>query len=125
MDAREALAELTELSAQVDAAAVLGEDGSIEAATDDALGQRLADAARELLATAAAVRSAVEVTRVEVALPEGSVFVVREGPRSVVAVTIPDPTPGLVLYDLRTCLRRIDQPGPRRRRRTPKDADDS
>jgi predicted regulator of Ras-like GTPase activity (Roadblock/LC7/MglB family) len=124
MDAREALAELTELSSQLEAAAVLGSDGSVEAATDDARAQALAEVAREFLAAADRVRSdGPEVTRVEVALPEGSVFVVREGERSAAAVTIPEPTPGLVLYDLRTCLRRIDPPRPRRRRSTPKESD--
>jgi predicted regulator of Ras-like GTPase activity (Roadblock/LC7/MglB family) len=124
MDAREALAELTELSSQLEAAAVLGADGSVEAATDDALAQRLADVARELLAASDGVRAGgPEVTRVEVALSEGSVFVVREGDRSAVAVTIPEPTAGLVLYDLRTCLRRIDPPRPRRRRTPTKGTD--
>jgi hypothetical protein len=122
MDAKEALSELMELSSQVEAAAVLRPDGTVEAATDDAVGARLADAARDLLATAAGVRPSAEVTRVEVALPAGSVFVVREGERSVVATTISEPTAALVLYDLRTCLRRIDAPK-RRRRRKPKEAD--
>jgi hypothetical protein len=122
MDAKEALSELMELSSQVEAAAVLRSDGTVEAATDDAVGGRLADAARNLLATAAGVRPSAEVTRVEVALPEGSVFVVREAERSVVATTISEPTAALVLYDLRTCLRRIDAPKPRRRRK-PKEPD--
>jgi predicted regulator of Ras-like GTPase activity (Roadblock/LC7/MglB family) len=122
MNAQEALAELTELSSQIEAAVVLDADGSVDAATDEAVGQRLADAARELLATAARIRPSEKVTRVDVALPQGSVFVVREGERSAAALTIPEPTAGLVLYDLRTCLRRIDVPKPRRVRKA-KDAD--
>jgi hypothetical protein len=113
VNAQEALAELTDLSSQVEAVAILGPDGGVEAATDAALAPRLADVAGELLATAANVRAeGPEVTRVEVALPEASVFVVREAGRSAVAVTIREPTAGLVLYDLRTCLRRIESPSP-------------
>jgi hypothetical protein len=117
VNVQEALSELMELSSQVEVAVVLLEDGSIEGASDEARGARLADAARDLLETAARVRPSAEVTRLDVALPEGSVFVVREGARSAAAVTIPEPTAGLVLYDLRTCLRRIDTPKPRRRRK--------
>ena len=124
MDARAALAELTELSSQVEAAAVLDADGKAQASTpDDAVtAERLAAAARDALEAAGAVRAAAEVTRVEVTLPEGGLFVVREGGRTAVATTIPEPTAGLVLYDLRTCLRRLDEPKPKpkpsRRRKT-------
>jgi hypothetical protein len=117
VNVHEALGELMELSSQVEVAVVLHEDGSIEGASDEARAARLADAARDLLETAARVRPAADVTRLDVALPEGSVFVVREGARSAAAVTIPEPTAGLVLYDLRTCLRRIDTPQPRRTRK--------
>ena len=64
---------------------------------------------RDLLAAAADVRPSGEVSRVEVALEEGSVFVVLEGGRTAVATTVPEPTAGLVLYDLRTALRRLEE----------------
>jgi predicted regulator of Ras-like GTPase activity (Roadblock/LC7/MglB family) len=119
MDARAALAELAELSSQVEAAALLDADGKAEASTPDdaATAERLASAAREALEAAGTVRSAAEVTRVEVSLPEGGLFVVREGGRAAVATTIPEATAGLVLYDLRTCLRRLDEPKPKQSRR--------
>ena len=122
MDARAALAELTELSSQVEAAALLeaGDGPAVSTPADEATAERLAAAAREALEAAASVRPGAEVTRVEVTLPHGGLFVVREGGRTAVATTIPDPTAGLVVYDLRTCLRRIDEPAPRRRRRTKK-----
>ena len=64
------------------------------------------------------------VSRVEVRRAEGSVFVVSEGGRSAVATTIPEPTAGLVVYDLRTALHRLDEgkaeKAPRKR---PDDAD--
>ena len=118
MDAQEALAELSELSAQVENAVVLRGD-SVEGSLGrpDAV-ERLARAVDGLLAAAAAVRlGGPEVERVEVVLPAGGVFVVRDGDRVAAATTVPEPTAGLVLYDLRTCLRRIEEPAPKRRRK--------
>ena len=61
--------------------------------------------------------SAQEVHRVDVELADGSLFVLREGGRTITATTGPHPTTGLVVYDLRTCLHRIDeQPKPKRKR---------
>jgi hypothetical protein len=56
------------------------------------------------------------VTRAEVELAEGSLFVLREGARTIAATTGPRPTAGLVAYDLRTCLQRIAEGKPKRRR---------
>jgi len=42
----------------------------------------------------------------------GRVFVVTEGGRSAVARTVPEPTAGLVVYDLRTALHRFDEDQP-------------
>jgi predicted regulator of Ras-like GTPase activity (Roadblock/LC7/MglB family) len=110
MGPAEALAELTELSSQVVAAAILDESGSVLASTGPERGEELARTAAELLAAAADVRPAgPAVTRVEVALPGGSLFVVSEGGRVAVATTVPEPTPGLVVYDLRTALRRVEE----------------
>lgn len=128
MQAADALSELRELSAQIERAVVLREDGSLLAATPDepAAAERLAAAARELCAAAAELRSGgPEVARVEVELAEGALFVVREGGRTIAARTCPRPTAGLVVYDLRTCLERLREaeaaagaaPGRRPRRR--------
>jgi predicted regulator of Ras-like GTPase activity (Roadblock/LC7/MglB family) len=109
MDPEAALAELTELSAQVETAAVLAADGSVVAATvSPERAAALAVAAGRLGDAAAAVRpGGPAISRVEVRLPEGSAFLVDEGGRRIVATTVPEPTAGLVVYDLRTCLRRI------------------
>ncbi len=125
MDAAEALAELTELSSQVERAVVLRADGSVLASTadDDASAQALATAALELLAAAFELRAAPqEVSRVEVELAEGALFVLHEDGRTIAATTGPEPTSGLVAYDLRTCLQRISEPEKPKRRRTPKAA---
>ena len=120
MDAAQALAELVELSSQVERAVVLRADGSVLAATPagDAAAATLARAALDVLATAFELRSAPqEVTRVEVELEEGALFVLRDGGRTIAAVTGPQPTAGLVAYDLRTCLERIEPDKPKRRSR--------
>jgi hypothetical protein len=126
MDANQALAELKELSSQVERAVVLDASGSLLASTDDA-GEALTRAALDLLAAAGELHaSADEVTRAEVELGEGGLFVLREGGRTIAATTGPNPTSGLVAYDLRKCLQGIDEEKPKRRRTTrkPKEGED-
>lgn len=113
MDAAQALADLTEVSAQIEAAAVVAADGTLVAATDEARGAALARAAVELLAAAEEVRPGVR--QLEAATRAGSVFVVRGDGTVVVAATTPKPTSGLVFYDLRTCLRAFEEKPKRRR----------
>ncbi len=118
MEAAQALRELLELSSQIEAAAVLGSDGTVVASSpegEDAAG-RLASAATELLNAASELGGQQEASRVEVEIAEGALFVVREGSRTIVARTGPEPTAGLVVYDLRTSLRSIDEPAPKKRR---------
>ena len=129
MDAAAALADLTEISSQVETAVVFGSDGSTLASTfaDDAGAARLVGAAQELLAAAGELPSGAgrELTQLEVGLHEGSVFVVRDGELAIAATTSARPTAGLVLYDLRTCLRALapaEPPAKKRRARKPPDA---
>ena len=61
------------------------------------------------------------MTRVEVELDEGAIFVLTEGGHTVAASTGPRPTSGLVVYDLRTCAQAIDAAPKRRRARKPKE----
>lgn len=120
MDAAQALAELKELSSQVERAVVLRADGSVLASTiaDEVQSESFARSALELVAAAFELRSAPEeVTRVEVELADGAVFVLREGGRTIAATTEPGPTAGLVVYDLRTCLQGIDEAKPKRTRK--------
>jgi predicted regulator of Ras-like GTPase activity (Roadblock/LC7/MglB family) len=118
MDVAQALAELTELSSQVERAVVLDGSGAVLGSTsaDVDTTERLASAARDLLSAAADLHTS-QVTRVEVELGHGAVFVLREGGRTIAAVTPPHPISGLVAYDLRTCLSGIDDaPKPKRTR---------
>jgi predicted regulator of Ras-like GTPase activity (Roadblock/LC7/MglB family) len=127
MDAAQALADLTEISSQIRAAVVLAADGSAIAATpDETRSAELAGAARELLEAAArASGEGRRVAQLEVSTREGSVFVVRDEERTIAATTGPEPTVGLVFYDLKSCLRSIaaeEKPKPRPKQRSGKDA---
>ncbi|HWM14549.1 MAG TPA: hypothetical protein VNO56_08715 [Gaiellaceae bacterium] len=105
MDAAQALADLVEISAQIETAVLAEANGTVLASTlaDDERAQAVARDAVELLRGAAGAGG--EPVQLEAAVPEGSVFVVRDDERLVAAVTGRDPTAGLVLYDLKTCLR--------------------
>jgi Roadblock/LC7 domain len=113
MDAAQALQELTELSSQVERAVVLDAKGALLGSTtpDDSATQTLARAALELVAAAGELQPSGDVT-----LAEGGLFVLRDGKHAIAATTGPSPTAGLVVYDLRTCLRALDVPAPKRRR---------
>jgi predicted regulator of Ras-like GTPase activity (Roadblock/LC7/MglB family) len=108
VDAAQALADLTEISSQIECAVMLDEKGGVVASTlgDADRTTRVADAARALLQAAESVGESSEpLAQLEVATLDGSVFVVRDQGRAVAAVTSPEPTVGLVFYDLRSCLR--------------------
>ena len=128
MDATSALADLTEISSQIVHAVVLLEDGSVLASTIAAEDRtkRLATTALDLLAAAAEVplQGERELAQLEVALGDGSVFVVRDGGRLVVATAVAGRPSGLVLYDLRTLPARHRRDGrgdePAARKRSPR-----
>jgi len=108
VDVVQALADLTEISSQIEAAVLFGADGTVEGSTlgDDGRATALAQAAARLLEQADALRGdEAGVTQIEAATGEGCVFVVRDGERRIAATTIPNPTVGLVFYDLKSCLR--------------------
>jgi predicted regulator of Ras-like GTPase activity (Roadblock/LC7/MglB family) len=116
MDAKQALADLTEISSQIRSAVLLAEDGAVAASTlDDERAGQMAEAARALLEAAERTRPSLgpgALTQLEVATLTGSVFVVRDHGRVITAITGPEPTVGLVFYDLKTCLRNAADPGP-------------
>jgi predicted regulator of Ras-like GTPase activity (Roadblock/LC7/MglB family) len=127
VDAAQVLRDLTEISSQIEAAVLVAADGPVLAATlaDETSAERLAAAAQALVATAErAPRVSGEgpLVQLEVATMDGNVFVVRDRERVVAAVTSPDPTAGLVFYDLKSCLRAAaaeqgdGKPRPRARR---------
>ena len=114
MDAEQALADLMEVSSQVEAAVVLDAAGELLASTlpSAEATESFVAAVRGLLPAVADARAgtaAGEPTQLEVALEGGSVFVAGDGARTVAAVTDPEPTAGLVFYDLRTALRALTE----------------
>lgn len=131
MDAAQAIADLTEISPQVQDVVVIAADGSLTGSNlaVAAAAERLADGARRLLDAAEGLRPGV--AQLEAATTSGSVFVVRDGERLIAATTTPEPTVGLVFYDLKTCLRSITgagaaepeaaEPAPKPRRRSKKE----
>ncbi len=127
MDAAQALADLTEISSQIEAAVLFDESGALQGSTldGDAPAQALAKAAAELLERAESLRTeGGEVTQLEASTAGGSVFVVRSGARRIAATTGPAPTVGLVFYDLKSCLRGADAEPPAAKRPRRKKADD-
>jgi hypothetical protein len=120
MDPVQALADLTEISSQIEAAVLFDEAGDLGGSTlaDARAAAAFARAASQLIERSSALASGDRgVTQVEASTPDGSVFVVQEGSRRIAATTTPDPTVGLVFYDLKSCLRGLDDT-PKRRRAT-------
>lgn len=110
MDAQQALADLTEISSQIEAAVVFDEKGKVAGSTlgEPGRADELAAAAKELLAAAAGLKAGESpLTQLEVATGEGSVFVVRDGQTCIAATTGSNPTVGLVFYDLKSALKNV------------------
>jgi len=125
VDAAQAISDLTEISPQVRHVAVVEADGSVTGSnlSDPTAAERLASGAKRLVEEAQTLRS--DVAQLEAATLNGSVFVVRDGERMIAATTTPEPTVGLVFYDLKTCLRSVDEPKkPAPRKRAPKKTTD-
>jgi predicted regulator of Ras-like GTPase activity (Roadblock/LC7/MglB family) len=114
MDAAQALADLTEISAQIESAVLADHDGTVVASTlaDESAAKSFAEAAAELLSGAEEVRTepgSEPLVQVEAAALDGSVFVAKDERHLVAAVTKRHPTVGLVFYDLKTCLRMLER----------------
>ena len=111
MDPATAIRELKDLSTQIEAVVLAGSDGLPIASTlaDDSAA-RVARLATDLVSRADGVRSDLgreALAQLQAATPDGSVFVVLDSGRVAVATTGPDPTVGLVFYDLKTLLRQV------------------
>jgi predicted regulator of Ras-like GTPase activity (Roadblock/LC7/MglB family) len=124
VDAAAALERLREISSQVRSAVIFERGGKIVGSTlgDEERAKRVAAEAEALLDDVEKRRSgadgAAEFAQLDVALRDGSVFLVRDGNRLIVATTAPEPTVGLVFYDLKSTLRELEtkaKPEPRKR----------
>jgi predicted regulator of Ras-like GTPase activity (Roadblock/LC7/MglB family) len=122
----QALADLTEISTQVESAVVFDREGTVLGSTlDDERAGRLAATALELVGAAESAAKADQLVQFDVMLADGSVFVAVDGDRLIAATTGPEPTVGLVFYDLKSCLRGLAEEKPKPRRRTKKKADEA
>ena len=100
------------MSEDVVAAVILDRKGEPSAATvDDDRANAVAEIAGGMLAYGDALRGEASIQRLEALTPGGSIFVLREGNRVVVAATGTDPVTGLVLHDLRSTLRKLGSRG--------------
>ncbi len=125
MDATQAIADLTEISSQIEAVVVSDAEGAVLGTNIKGAdrAKRVAEGAARLLdeAGSAATGREGQLAQLEAATPEGSVFVVREEGRTIAATTSPDPTVGLVFYDLKSCLRSLaEAPAPAPRKHAPR-----
>ena len=113
-DGKTALSELTEISSQVESAVIVGVDGEVVASTlPDDRAKQLAASAKSLFEEAGRSGEG-ELTHLEVATSDGSLFVVRDGELLIAATSAAEPTSGLVFYDLKACLRRaVAKPKPK------------
>jgi len=124
VDAAEALKDLTEISSQIEAAVLVTSNGQTLASTldDDGATERLSTAVRSLVDATTRAAGERTLVQLEAATSGGSLFVVRDDERIVAAVTRPEPTAGLVFFDLKSCLRAAaaevgdGKPRPRARR---------
>ena len=116
MNAEPALTELLEVSPQIRAAVIAERPGALLASSypsGDDRGRHLAELADRMLDEADEARAQLgrePVVQLEIATPDGSVFVVSDGHHTVLAATDDEPTVGLVFYDLKTVLRSLRTP---------------
>jgi hypothetical protein len=113
MDARQALADLQEISPQLEAAVIFAPGGDVDASTlaDAESSREVARLGGRLLDEAGLLRSETPspVSQIHANLGGGNIFVVREAGRSMVAISAAEPTVGLVFYDLRSALRSLGE----------------
>ena len=106
----EPLDELIEISSQIDAAVLFDATGKVIASTlPDDRATRLASSARALFEEAGRAGEG-DPTQLEAATAAGSLFVVSDGENLIAASTSPEPTAGLVFYDLKSTLRSAAKP---------------
>ena len=117
-DGKTALAELMEISAQIETAVLFGADGEVVASTlADERAKQVAASASALFEEAGRAGMG-ELTHLEAVTGDGSLFVAREGDLLAAVSTSSgsEPTAGLIFYDLKACLRKAaEKPKPKPR----------
>jgi predicted regulator of Ras-like GTPase activity (Roadblock/LC7/MglB family) len=120
MEVEQALAELTEISSQIELALIFDSRGELVGTTlaDNHLADYLAFGATALFACSRRVTAEErgEPTQIELTYPDASVLLVRDGDLSIMTFTSPDPISGLAFFELRACLKKLVGGKPKRRR---------
>jgi predicted regulator of Ras-like GTPase activity (Roadblock/LC7/MglB family) len=124
--AAQALTDMIEISAQIQAAVVFDRDGTVLASTlEDDRARMLAGSALGFLRAAEEARPDEETgfAQLDASLRDGCVFLVADGDHVIAATTAPEPTVGLVFYDLKRCLDGVGEesvePEPAKPKRAP------
>jgi hypothetical protein len=109
MDAKSLLADLLEVSGQVEAAAIVTRAGEVVAGTDEESASALGTAIHSLAGSANDVSGPTDqaLVQLQVSLSGSCVFIAQDEQHSIGCVTVPHPTAGLVFYDLKSTLRRL------------------
>jgi predicted regulator of Ras-like GTPase activity (Roadblock/LC7/MglB family) len=119
MDAAQALTELADISSQIEWALIFDARGDLIEATlaDRSRAESLAFGAAALLACSTRVGGPErgEPIQVELVYPEGSLLIVRQDDLRILALTSPDPIAGLAFFELRNCLRKLNEAKPKKR----------
>jgi predicted regulator of Ras-like GTPase activity (Roadblock/LC7/MglB family) len=124
--AAQALTDMIEISAQIQAAVVFDRDGTVLASTlEDDRARLLAGSALRLLRAAEEAKPDEETgfAQLDASLRDGCVFLVADGDHVIAATTAPEPTVGLVFYDLKRCLDGLGEqaePAPAKPKRAPR-----
>ena len=110
-----ALDELAQISSQIRSAVLFDDQGKVLASTlPDDRAARFAESARALFEEAQRAGEG-DPMQLEASTAAGSLFVVRDEKTLIAASTSPEPTAGLVFYDLKSCLRAAAKPKPKPR----------
>jgi hypothetical protein len=113
VDATDALDRLLRVSEDIRAAVVFergGDTPRVLGSTVDEDARELADLGEALLRQAARLRDSAEARRLEAVTPDGSVYLVRDGERAVIATAAPGALVGLVQHDLQSLLAELSNP---------------
>src|SRR4029450_1796040 len=99
---RAALAELTDISTQIEAAVLFDADGKVVASTiPEERAAQVATSAKALLEQAGQIGGG-GLTQARAPTAGGSLFVVKDGPPMIAPSPSAEPTAGLVFYDLKS-----------------------
>jgi len=115
----EALEHLKEISSQIEVAVIFDDKAKVIGASGASADRadRVAKASLELLREGEGLRDGDhQVAQLDASTQAGSLFVVRDGERLIMATTPTEPTVGLVFYDLKSCLRELEAPAAPKKR---------